>query len=88
MKPSHISAIWLRLASALTITLLLLLIIGSLLPVTPVSATIPNRQTWVHQPGTCPPALEGAVFGLAGDACGGTGTTFDTTQIYGHTLIR
>ncbi len=52
------------------------------------SATIPNRQTWVHQPGTCPPALEGAVFGLAGDACGGTGTTFDTTQIYGHTLIR
>ena len=51
-------------------------------------ATIPNRQTWVHQPGTCPPALEGAVFGLAGDNCGGTGTTFDTTQIYGHTLIR
>ncbi|MFN3373608.1 MAG: hypothetical protein ACK44M_08600, partial [Chloroflexus sp.] len=43
---------------------------------------------WVHQPGTCPPTLEGAVFGRAGDACGGSGTSFDTTQIYGHSLIR
>ncbi|WP_216636331.1 hypothetical protein, partial [Chloroflexus islandicus] len=47
------------------------------------NATIPNRQPWVHQPGTCPPTLEGAVFGLAGDSCGGSGTGFDTTQVYG-----
>ncbi|WP_298490319.1 hypothetical protein, partial [uncultured Chloroflexus sp.] len=73
-----------RIAGSLVSTIALLWLIGSLVPPNSVSATIPNRQPWVHQPGTCPPTLEGAVFGLAGDACGGSGTSFDTTQIYGH----
>ncbi len=55
----------------------------------PVSeATIPNRQPWVHAPGTCAPALEGAVFGRPGDNCGGSGTTFDSANIEGPVILR
>ncbi len=79
---------WIRLTGSFAITLLLLLLVGNLLPPTPVSATIPNRQMWSHQPGDCPPTLEGAVFGRAGDNCGGSGTSFDTAQIYGHAIVR
>jgi len=73
------------LAAALAIVLA---VIGALLPITPVSATIPNRQPWAHNPGSCAAAVEGAVFARSGDSCGGGGTSFDTAQIYGHTLIR
>jgi hypothetical protein len=88
VQPTQNARYWIRLTGSCAITLLLLLLVANLFPPTPVSATIPNRQTWSHQPGSCPPALEGAVFGLAGDACGGSGTGFDTTQIYGHSIIR
>ncbi|RRR78018.1 MAG: hypothetical protein EI684_00815 [Candidatus Viridilinea halotolerans] len=50
-------------------------------------ATVPNRQPWTHVPGVCPPALQGAVFARAGDDCGGSGTSFDTAQVYGHALL-
>ncbi|MCS6888312.1 MAG: hypothetical protein NZQ09_08890, partial [Chloroflexus sp.] len=88
MQLGRISSHFVRCTGSLIGTIALLWLISSLVPPTPVSATIPNRQPWVHQPGTCPPALEGAVFGLAGDSCGGSGTSFDTTQVYGHSLIR
>ncbi|WP_216636335.1 hypothetical protein, partial [Chloroflexus islandicus] len=83
MQLKYISPQLGRIAGSLVSTIVLLWLIGSLVPPTSVSATIPNRQPWVHQPGTCPAALEGAVFGLAGDSCGGSGTGFDTTQVYG-----
>ncbi len=51
-------------------------------------ATIPNRQTWAHSPGTCGSALEGAVFGRAGDNCGGGGTTFDSNNVEGPVILR
>ena len=51
-------------------------------------ATIPNRQTWVHSPGACGPALEGAVFGRPGDGCGGGGTTFDSNNVEGPVILR
>ncbi len=41
-----------------------------------------NRQPWLHTPGTCPPSVEGAVFAVAGQGCGGTGTSFDTSEIF------
>ncbi|WP_322489265.1 hypothetical protein, partial [Chloroflexus sp.] len=56
-----------RIVGSLVSTIVLLWLIGSLVPPASVSATIPNRQPWMHQPGTCLPTLEGAVFGLAGD---------------------
>ncbi|MFV9507649.1 MAG: LamG-like jellyroll fold domain-containing protein [Oscillochloridaceae bacterium umkhey_bin13] len=80
----HFSNPWLFLVSGAMVCIALIV---SIIPASPVSATIPNRQTWVHQPGVCPPALQGAVFGRANDSCGGTGTSFDTAQVYGHTLI-
>jgi hypothetical protein len=51
-------------------------------------ATIPNRQPWLHTPGTCGPALEGAVFGRPGDGCGGSGTTFDSANVEGPVILR
>lgn len=51
-------------------------------------ATIPNRQPWAHTPGTCGPALEGAVFGRSGDGCGGGGTTFDSNNVEGPVILR
>ncbi|MGQ9829574.1 MAG: LamG-like jellyroll fold domain-containing protein [Roseiflexus sp.] len=51
-------------------------------------ATVPNRQPWFHTPGTCGPALEGAVFGRSGDNCGGGGTTFDVNAVEGPVILR
>ncbi|WP_298818583.1 hypothetical protein, partial [uncultured Chloroflexus sp.] len=65
MNTQRIPPQFLRLCSSLIGTIVLIWIIAGLNPATPVSATIPNRQPWVHQPGICPPALEGAVFGRA-----------------------
>ncbi|HMP43372.1 MAG TPA: hypothetical protein PKA05_23565, partial [Roseiflexaceae bacterium] len=67
---------------------MLLTVVVALAQVSISTATIPNRQPWVHAPGTCPPALEGAVFAIAGTNCGGDTTTFDTSQVYGHTILQ
>lgn len=49
--------------------------------------TIPNRQPWAHVSGPCS-SLDGAVFGLVGTSCGGTGTTFDTAEIFSPVVIK
>ncbi len=49
--------------------------------------TIPNRQPWAHVAGPCS-GLDGAVFGLVGTSCGGTGTTFDTAEIFSPVVIK
>ncbi|GIV86244.1 MAG: hypothetical protein KatS3mg054_0273 [Chloroflexus sp.] len=52
------------------------------------NATTPNRQSWVHQAGTCLPTLEGTVVGRIDESCGDTDISVNTTQSYGHTRIR
>lgn len=55
----------------------------------PPKQSVPaNRQTWVHVPGSCAPGEEGAVFGLGGSGCGGTGTSFDTQRIFGPAVLK
>lgn len=61
---------------------------SKLMNVSIANATLPNRQSWVHQQGAYTPTLEDAVVGLIGESCGGTRTGVNTTQIYGHTRIR
>ena len=41
-----------------------------------------RSQSWTHVPGACSPEAEGAVFTISAEGCGGTGTTFDDSQIY------
>ena len=50
--------------------------------------TIPNRQPWTHVNGICDPSLDGAIFALVGTGCGGTGTTFDTAEIFSPVVIK
>lgn len=52
------------------------------------SLTIPNRQPWNHVNGPCDPSLDGAVFALVGTGCGGTGTSFDTAEIFSPVVIK
>ncbi|MGB9632991.1 MAG: hypothetical protein ACPL8I_06670, partial [Chloroflexaceae bacterium] len=40
----------------------------------------PNNQPWQQVAGSC--AEGGAIFGRASDACGGSGTSFDVTEIF------
>lgn len=47
-----------------------------------------NRQVWAHVAGNCAVGLEGAVLGLVGTGCGGTGTSFDTQQIYSPFVLK
>ncbi len=54
----------------------------------PETNLIPNRQPWNHVSGSCNASLQGAVFGLVGTGCGGTGTTFDTTEIFSPVVIK
>ncbi len=51
-------------------------------------ALLPANQPWVHVPGTCSTALEGAIFGLPSSGCGGDGTTFDTHQVFAPAILR
>ncbi|MBK9055489.1 MAG: hypothetical protein IPL78_32660 [Chloroflexi bacterium] len=51
------------------------------------SLTIPNRQPWSHIPGPCA-GLDGAVFAVVGTGCGGTGTSFDTAEIFSPVVIK
>lgn len=70
------------------VTALFLLILAGFGLVTPIHATTPNQQNWVHQSGTCVPGMQGAVFGLSGDNCGGTGTSFDASTVYAHYVVQ
>ncbi|MBL8046032.1 MAG: hypothetical protein JNL09_05800 [Anaerolineales bacterium] len=49
---------------------------------------VANRQVWAHVAGNCAVGLKGAVLGLAGSNCGGSGTTFDTQQIYSPFVMK
>jgi len=51
------------------------------------SLTIPNRQPWDHVTGPCA-GLDGAVFAVVGTGCGGTGTSFDTAEIFSPVVIK
>lgn len=51
------------------------------------SLTIPNRQPWSHVTGPCA-SLDGAVFALVGTSCGGSGTSFDTAEIFSPVVIK
>jgi uncharacterized repeat protein (TIGR01451 family) len=57
----------------------------------PVAANGPNQQPWAHVPGTCASAVQGAVFAynpLSGSSgCGGSGTSFDTNEIFPPTVL-
>jgi hypothetical protein len=54
------------------------------------STTIPSAraEAWQHVPGTCDPAVEGAVFTRSVDGCGGPGAAFDSDQIYLPAIVR
>ncbi|MCG8351239.1 MAG: hypothetical protein MI924_25995, partial [Chloroflexales bacterium] len=67
--------------------LLVLLFVYVMHPVTTLANT-PNRQPWTHVPGNCDPSVQGAVFARSGDNCGGTGTTFDSSEIYGPFILQ
>ncbi|MCS6881916.1 MAG: hypothetical protein RMK84_06890 [Oscillochloridaceae bacterium] len=45
----------------------------------------PNNQLWQQVVGPC---AGGAVFGRAGDGCGGAGTFFDVTEIFPPQVLR
>jgi hypothetical protein len=45
-------------------------------------------QAWQHVAGTCPPAVEGAVFARSGDGCGGPDASFDVFQTYLPSIVR
>lgn len=47
----------------------------------------PNNQPWQQVAGPCA-SLGGAIFGRAGDACGGGGTSFDVTEIFPPQVLR
>lgn len=49
---------------------------------------VANRQIWAHVAGSCGLSLEGAVLGLVGTNCGGSGTSFDTQQIYSPFVMK
>ncbi|MCU0490781.1 MAG: LamG domain-containing protein [Chloroflexaceae bacterium] len=49
---------------------------------TPTPGPGGDNQPWTPVAGTCAPGLNGAVFARAGDNCGGTGTSFDTYEIF------
>lgn len=51
------------------------------------SLTIPNRQPWSHITGPCT-GLDGAIFAVVGTGCGGTGTSFDTAEIFSPVVIK
>ncbi|MFQ3661918.1 MAG: hypothetical protein SNJ69_05920 [Chloroflexaceae bacterium] len=44
-----------------------------------------NSQPWQQVVGPC---AQGTVFGRVGDACGGTGTSFDVTEIFPPQVLR
>lgn len=46
----------------------------------------PNNQPWQQVAGSC--AEGGAIFGRASDACGGSGTSFDVTEIFPPQVLR
>ncbi len=76
------------------------LVVGSLMLIpgagqAPVAlANVPNEQPWSVVNGTCQPAYQGAVFANAVIAtgatnyCGGSGTSFDTVQIFPPNVLR
>lgn len=47
----------------------------------------PNNQPWQQVAGPCS-VLGGAIFSRAGDACGGSGTSFDFTEIFPPQVLR
>ncbi|NCC34263.1 MAG: hypothetical protein EOM24_19965, partial [Chloroflexia bacterium] len=65
-----------------------LLLVLSSFAATLVSATVPNRQPWVHVAGTCDPAVQGAVFTSANENCGGPGQGFDANEIYASVILQ
>ncbi|MCX7682654.1 MAG: hypothetical protein N2508_11950, partial [Anaerolineae bacterium] len=51
------------------------------------SSSEANAQPWQQVIGPCPD-LGGAVFSRVGDACGGSGTSFDVTEIFPPQVLR
>jgi hypothetical protein len=47
-----------------------------------------GAQSWTRQVGSCDPALQGAVLGIAGSGCGGGGTSFDALEIYDPAIVK
>ena len=45
-------------------------------------------QSWQHVPGSCPEAVEGAVFARSGDGCGGPDVSFDGFQTYLPSVVK
>ena len=45
-------------------------------------------QSWQHVPGSCPEAVEGAVFARSGDGCGGPDASFDGFQTYLPSVVK
>jgi hypothetical protein len=51
-------------------------------------ASSPARQPWIHQPGQCNPAIEGAILGTNTTECGGSATSFDSRQVFAPAILR
>jgi hypothetical protein len=51
-------------------------------------ASSPARQPWIHQPGQCDPAVEGAVLSTSPTDCGGSATSFDSHQVFAPAILR
>lgn len=73
------------LVASFTTLLLLYLVVWS--DAAADSLTIPNRQPWSHVTGPCT-SLDGAVFAIVGTGCGGTGTSFDTAEVFSPVVIK
>ncbi|MGC8801517.1 MAG: hypothetical protein ACP5UR_14880, partial [Chloroflexus sp.] len=52
---------------------------------TPPPDPAPNTQPWTFVNGPC---TNGTIFGIAGSGCGGSGTSFDTNEIFPPSIVR
>ncbi|MCL4868875.1 MAG: hypothetical protein KJ063_07910 [Anaerolineae bacterium] len=72
---------------AISLFAMLSLFLGVVHDAAATSFTIPNRQPWNFVAGPCT-SLDGAVFAVVGTGCGGTGTTFDTAEVFSPVVIK
>lgn len=69
-----------------SLAILAILLVGLLLP-TAMYADGPNVQPWTQVMGSCT-NLGGAIFARSVDGCGGTGTSFDSQEIFPPMVLR